>query len=376
MGGHPPIGYDCHDRKLHINEAEAKTVRHIYARYVELRGVRELQVELERDGYRTKERTSTTGHEFGGIPFSRGHLYKLLSNRIYIGEAVHKGTAYPGEHDAIIDQKLWDDVQLILSGNRHAHRTDQNVESPALLKGLLYDDAGNHMSPTRSGKNAKRYRYYVSQAILQHQDAKAGSLPRLPAHDLERLVTNAVLKALSDEPKTRQAAARFAELNENEQNEFLRGIVQRVEVSNGKATVIINSEKILAAASDGSASNSQHPINLTHIELSIEIIEKRGAVRIIAKNESEPIIEGDNSALIKAIARGYYWREQLINGDVKSVEEIGQKAGVSDRYVSHILRYGFCNPKIAERILEGLERAPFSRNLRTLSLSERQSVDI
>lgn len=134
MGGHPPLGYDFSERKLHINEAEATVVRHIFSRYAALKSVRNLQAELQRDGYRTKQRTSSSGTRFGGVPFSRGHLYKILSNRIYIGEAVHKGTAYPGEHDAIIDQQLWDSVNSVLSGNRHEHRTDAHVDSPALLK--------------------------------------------------------------------------------------------------------------------------------------------------------------------------------------------------------------------------------------------------
>src|SRR5262249_22291590 len=108
MGGTPSLGYEVKDRKLIINEAEAKLVRYIFRRYLQLGTVAKLTVALEAEGYRTKCYTSTSGRTFGGQTFSRGHLYRILSNRIYLGEIVHKDASYPGEHRAIVEPELWD----------------------------------------------------------------------------------------------------------------------------------------------------------------------------------------------------------------------------------------------------------------------------
>ncbi len=108
MGGLPPLGYDVQDRKLVVNEEEAKTVLHIFRRYVELRSVRALRPNSMPREFRSKRRTFADGTVYGGQKLSRGALYLMLQNRIYRGEITHKGNAYPGEHPAIVDQALWD----------------------------------------------------------------------------------------------------------------------------------------------------------------------------------------------------------------------------------------------------------------------------
>ena len=100
MGGLPSLGYDVQNRKLVVNEEEARTVVHIFRRYVELRSVRALQAELDAAGIRSKRRILADGTPFGGQKLSRGALYLMLQNRIYRGEITHKGNAYPGEHPA------------------------------------------------------------------------------------------------------------------------------------------------------------------------------------------------------------------------------------------------------------------------------------
>ena len=147
MGGTIPLGYDVQDRKLIVNKAEAETVRLIFARYLALGCVSSLQADLDRKGVRSKQRILTSGRVLGGSSFGRGALYHLLQNRIYRGEVVHKGTAYPGEHEAIVDEELWNAVQAKLSGNR-TRRRQARIESGAILGGLIFDDRGNRMSPT------------------------------------------------------------------------------------------------------------------------------------------------------------------------------------------------------------------------------------
>src|SRR5208282_2320523 len=183
MGGMPAIGYDIRERKLVINDPEAKVIRHIFSRYAALRSVGKLGRELKSQGYLTRHFTSSSGRAYGGRPFSRGHLYRILQNRIYLGYVVHKDANYPGEHEAIVDQKLWEQVQQVLAENRQALKTGAHFASGSLLKGLIFDDAGNRMSPIHANKGGRRYRYYVSQPLLQHRSEEAGSAPRVPAHE-------------------------------------------------------------------------------------------------------------------------------------------------------------------------------------------------
>ena len=166
MGGNVPLGYDVVERKLVVNPTEADTVRSIFGRYVELGTVSALQPELRRKGILSKRRKDASGRCSGGRPITRGALYFMLRNRIYRGEIVHKGTAYPGEHQAIIDAELWDRVQQKLDANRSDHNLGVGAEEPSLLAGLLVDSDGERMTPTHAVKAGKRYRYYVSNTLI------------------------------------------------------------------------------------------------------------------------------------------------------------------------------------------------------------------
>ena len=123
MGGLVPLGYEVRDRQLVINEAEAATVRHIFTRYCELGSVRLLKEELDRNGVRSKIRVSKDGVESGGQAFSRGALYTLLRNPIYVGEIRHKGVCHPGQHAPIINRAMWDKVAKLLRRAQHRLRS-------------------------------------------------------------------------------------------------------------------------------------------------------------------------------------------------------------------------------------------------------------
>src|SRR5688572_4619338 len=137
MGGTVPLGYDVKDRKLVVNKAEARTVVDIYRRYLRLESVRNLKAELDAAGIRSKHRIRPDGTECGNQSFSLGALYLVLQNRTYRGEATHKGNAYPGEHEAIIDKPLWDEIQATLAANRVERTTRSNSKAGSLLVGLL-----------------------------------------------------------------------------------------------------------------------------------------------------------------------------------------------------------------------------------------------
>ena len=166
MGGYPPLGYDVKERKLVVNEAEAETVRYIFRRYQELRSVRLLKEHLDAAGIVSKRRTAPDGRPYGGKPIARGALYLMLQNRIYRGEIVHKDQAYPGEHDPIVDDDLWQGVQTTLATNRVDRDTGKGTRQLSLFAGLIYDAQGEPMTPSHAAKKGVRYRYYVSKSLL------------------------------------------------------------------------------------------------------------------------------------------------------------------------------------------------------------------
>jgi len=155
MGGVPPLGYRVRDRKLVIVDSEAEIVRSIFRRYAELGSVRLLKAELEAQGRNSKSWTSAAGRVIGGRPFSRGALYLMLRNRSYRGEIVHQGQSHPGEHMPIIDQPLWDAVQMRLAGNTAKRNSGTRTQQPSLLAGMQFDAEGNRMTRAMRSNRAR-----------------------------------------------------------------------------------------------------------------------------------------------------------------------------------------------------------------------------
>src|SRR5438067_4103028 len=194
MGGNVPLGYDASERTLVINSAEAETVRCIFALYRELGCVRRVKEEADRLGLRTKCRTAANGAERGGKPFSRGHLDTLLSNPIYTGQIVHKGQLHPGQQPALIDDESWSIVRDQLAADTRDHRHRAKAAEPSLLAGLLVDARGERLTASHAVKKGRRYRYYVSAALITDAGADRAQGWRLAAREIEE----AVIKILAD----------------------------------------------------------------------------------------------------------------------------------------------------------------------------------
>ena len=194
MGGNVPLGYDASERTLVINPAEGETVRRIFALYRELGCVRRVKEVADRLGLRTKCSTTTNGTERGGKPFSRGHLYTLLSNPIYTGQIAHRGQLYPGQHPALIDDETWSAVRDQLAGNARDHRRKTKAAEPSLLAGLLVDARGERLTPSHAVKKGRRYRYYVSAALITDAGTDRAQGWRLAAREIE----DAVIRILAD----------------------------------------------------------------------------------------------------------------------------------------------------------------------------------
>jgi site-specific DNA recombinase len=177
MGGNVPFGYRVENRKLLVTEPNATMVRSMFERFVRIGSATVLARELREEGVVAPS----------GKAFDKGALYHLLNNRTYLGLAVHKGTAYPGEHAAIVDQDLWDKVHAILADNARTRSANTRAQTPALLKGLIFGPTGAAMSPTHTRKRNRLYRYYVSQDVLK-RGPDACPVGRVPAAEIEAAV--------------------------------------------------------------------------------------------------------------------------------------------------------------------------------------------
>jgi site-specific DNA recombinase len=195
MGGPVPFGYDVRNRKLVVNPDEAAKVRMVFERFVEVGSATVLARDLRRDGFRNKQ----------GTLINKGYLHRLLNNRVYRGEAVHKGVAYPGEHDAIVDARLWDQVHDIMGESPRKRANNSRTQTPALLKGLLFTATGAAMTPSSTKKGTRRYRYYVSMDLLKNRETPEDGIPRrLPADTAETAVITEIRRVLRTPETTAQ----------------------------------------------------------------------------------------------------------------------------------------------------------------------------
>jgi DNA invertase Pin-like site-specific DNA recombinase len=191
MGGKVPLGYRVEARKLLVVESEARQVRAIFERFVVLRSATKLAQELRQQGVLSKT----------GAPIDKGYLYRLLANRTYLGDAPHKGKIHAGEHEAIVSRELWDRVHAVLQVSPRVRANQARVQSPALLKGLIFGLDGRALSPTHTRKDGRQYRYYVAQSVLKDQEQPNPDIVRrIAAAEIEQVVL-AQVRALVRQPE-------------------------------------------------------------------------------------------------------------------------------------------------------------------------------
>lgn len=196
MGGVPPLGYDVANRRLVPNQREAKIVRHIFQRFVELGSSTALVKGLKLDGVTSKSWTTHDGKVRAGTPIDKALIYKLLHNRTYLGELRHKEAWYPGEHVPLVNRELWDQVHAILATSGRVRGNATRAAVPFLLKGIVFGSDGHALSPWHTTKkNGRRYRYYLPQRDAK-EHAGASGLPRLPAAELESAVLDQLRSVL------------------------------------------------------------------------------------------------------------------------------------------------------------------------------------
>ncbi len=269
MGGYPPLGYDVKDRKLVVNDAEAVTVRTIFERFLQVGSATTLARALAAEGLKTKQ----------GSPIDKGFLYRLLNNRVYLGEAVHKGVAYNGEHTGIIGRGLWDRVHSILRESPRLRASRTRAQTPALLKGLIFGPSGSAMTPTHTRRRGKQYRYYVTNSVLK-RGPEACPIRRVPAAEIETAVVDQIRSLLrapeivvrtwraarkSDdgvtEAEVRQALERldplWDELFPAQQARIVQLLVERVDVGLDGIDIRLRTEGLTSLVADLRASSTE-----------------------------------------------------------------------------------------------------------------------
>lgn len=381
MGGTVPLGFDAQEKQLIVNDSEAMLVNHIYQRYLALGCVRRLKNELDVEGKVSKSRKTATGNR-PGKPFSRGALYQILKNPLYLGKVSHKGTLYEGQHQGIVELEVWEQVQAQLQKNGHRKRTRTQHQDPSLLAGMIEDDAGNPMSPTHTKKGNRRYRYYISQAMLQFKEKQAGSLVRVAAKNIEKLVVDQLLGKLADahhlldfigttelaadqQASLIQAAQTFVKnwpnMGIGQQIGWLQAFIKRVTVGKTQVSLEVHidllRERLLAGDDSPPIKQTKTTDNTHHIQLiQIPVQFQRSGIEtklVVSKGEQPSAHQAMVKAMQADLLKALKWNKMLMAGEVKTLVELGKQEQINARYLKVLLQLAYLAPDIMTAIAKG-----------------------
>ncbi|WP_253302319.1 recombinase family protein [Wolbachia endosymbiont of Psylliodes chrysocephala] len=321
MGGTLPLGYDVKEKELIINEKEAKTVKHIFERYMELKSMAGLARELNSQGYRTKSDI-----------FKKATVRRIITNPIYMGKIRHYEKQYKGKHEAIIEEEKWQKAQELIKNQ--PYRGVKYEE--ALLKGMIRCRCCKvNMTLTYSKKENKRYRYYICNNHLRGKDC--GSVNRtVVAGEVEKEVMKRAERLYEN---LEEKAEEWKNLSFGKQKEEVKKLIKTVWMRGDGIDVCSESEEKFI------------PMKLKKKGNKCTVIEPEGKT---------------NNALLKAVVRAHLWKRQLEEGKYRSVKELSVKINIGTRRIQQILRLNYLAPKIKEDIVNGRQPS----NLRLVDLRE------
>ena len=346
MGGPVPLGYELRDRKLMVNNKEAETVRHLFRRYTELQSVPQLVDELAAQGYRTKIRPYKDGRKIGGVAFRTGALSQLLKNPIYTGKVRHKDKIYDGEHEAIIDQALFDEVQSIFAVNRSDNALGKKSRNPSLLAGLITDPDGRPMTPTHASTGSKRFRYYVTR--LEPGDDK-NLVWRLPSGEIERLVIDALARAIADAAQTSGEAdiiqsqmAANSEIANRLQNTAVHE--KRKILLDQKVRVQVQKEQVIISFQTADESKS------TEVGIDAKLAKQGSELKFTIPPTNVNIKPAPNATLQKLVSQAFAAQDLLLTGTPNPA-----LSDYSHRYLGQLVRISWLAPDILGAIMDGTQ---------------------
>ncbi|MER8410025.1 recombinase family protein [Mesorhizobium sp. M1342] len=370
MGGVVPLGYRVDNRKLVIDETEAQTVRHLFARYLILKSVRDLVDEAASEGPSTRSRQRKDGSVAVTMPFGRGNLYHLLSNPIYVGKIRHKDQVYDGEHEPIVTSAMFEEAQALLASQAPRRRSDSNVTQPHLLSGLLFDEAGEKLRSVHANKQGVRYRYYVSKQFVDER-RKGSEGWRLPAPALESVVEHRLNRFLSDQAQMSDWIRQCADAGEiqsamrradkmrscwasgttDAQRSLLQKIVRRITLKLGLLTIELDRRSLSELLLDRALPPNEGA-QITSIECPIGM-RRRGVETRIVLTDGPNISRAPDAALIDLLRRAHLYLGQLTDGAGRSLTDVAMLNGTDTSEVSRLLPFAFLSPKIAANIVAG-----------------------
>ena len=336
VGGKAPLGYEAKDRKIVVVEEEAELVRSIFRSYLELGSIDRLANDLRKRGVFTTVKLLKTGKTTGGNLFTRGPLSYLLRNRFYIGQVVYKGEILPGPQTAIVDIKLFNDVQARLIDQQNNH-TKTRAKSEAPLIGRIFDDRGNLMSPSHTRKQGVKYRYYISRPLLEGRTDEVGSVNRIPAVEIENILGNAVRRE-------------FKPTSTIQNRELILTYVTRVEVQTDQLVVE------LASSTRQQDNESTSDRKVVHIPWQKPPSKRRREIIVpVSKNptDTRPIRRDARARLIVAIARGRKWLDELVTGAITDIDAIAARERCSVRRINMTISLAFLAPDLVKAAIEG-----------------------
>ena len=384
MGGPIPLGYRLEERKLVPNPKEAQLVPRIFSLYLQLGCVRKLATHLDREKIRSKVWATRTGARLGGVAFARGALYTLLRNRLYIGEVRHRDKWYPGEHEGIVPLALWQKVQARLESNLKARHTRASERASSLLTGFIKDAKGNRLTPSFTVKHGRRYRYYVSQAVVRRPGEKQDGVVRFPAHEIESRVMERLVRFLNSDSDlfdqlgthgltpaklreqatgAKKLAGLLTSLPLGDLRALLASFLRQVVVGEEQIQVMIGRADLGRFLKDGpkaiASSPTQEPKTLDARDLICLSIESRlkrygGVVHVvIPPNPTTAVVSKTKPSLLKALARAHSWYEMVLECKALGQRTLAQRACLTERYVGKVFPCAFLAPDIVESILQG-----------------------
>ena len=346
MGGPLPRGYRVEDRKLMVVPEQAALVRQIYDRYLACSGVRELAVTLQREGVAIRK-------EFGaldGSALGRGALHWLLKNPIYAGLIAHKGTTYPGQHEAIIERSVWDAVQKKLCEQKTYGDRPRHSRNDSPLKGKLFDDQARPLVPYARSKKGKRYRYYASHSD-DRDEASLSSKPqshwKLSAPDIERRVVDIAKDMIADETVIARAV-----LKAGLSTADLEALLKKMRAATHQ-DLLTWTERITLYPYRVAAT-LRLPESEIRLERAVNVVMKRCGIerRVVIAPETQPA-GPPNPQILKALRVGQRFWANLSSDHPLSAVEFARQEGIDNRYVGRALSLAFLAPDIVERLVSG-----------------------
>jgi site-specific DNA recombinase len=321
------------------------------------------------------------------VPFARGALYALLRNRLYIGEIRHRDQWYSGEHQGIVPLDLWQKVQSQLDSNLKTRRKRAREQASSLLNGLVGDTLGNRFTPSFTVRRGRRYRYYVSQGVVQKPGELHAGVARLPAHEIESRVLERLARFLKSDAEildhlgvneqtpaklcekvteAKKLAERLSSLPSDDLRDLLPSFMRQVVIGEEKIQVMISRSDLCQLLKSGEKKAIAYQPALERkptdpsdlISLSIEAKMKRygGIMHIVVPpNPTIESISKTKPPLLKALARAHSWYEMVLGGKAVDQRALARHAGMTERYVGKVFECAFLAPDIVESILQGCQ---------------------